>query len=206
MTHQTSAFPAPFTYRIYPVFSLLFALLLSACTTTPLTSPPLETTLFKLAALAPRPVHLVAEAAEGSLRVGHQYLLLAIPFGSIELTDPVRSLERAAFTELALAGVRPVIGPTGDGLPRFVVRVKDIGVSAYDLIVTRRVTATVTLEASLPSKGGSAPTLIETTSTHGSYERFGFAPQLSAALDEALHGAVRDAVLALQTSDGFRYH
>lgn len=205
MAHPVGLFWRIRSTAVARCIPILFGMLSAGCLRTPLASTPLSEPTFRLAALGQRPVRVTVIGPAAPRSVGHQFLMVAIPFGRIELSDPVKAVERAAFAELAVAGIRPVIGPAGAGLPTVELRLKDASVSAFDFIVTRRVAAAVTVEAALHRAGSPTERIVvERSGDSSSLERFGFTPQLSAAFDDALHSAVRDAVLALQTSGAFR--
>jgi hypothetical protein len=73
--------------------------------------------------------------------LGHQYLLFAIPFGSIYLTTPLEHIKHSIETALVEVS------------PRFRRNIKEINVrhvsariTAYDLFFMRRIVCTVTIE------------------------------------------------------------
>lgn len=178
----------------------------SGCASTKLSIPPPEAAIERLAGLAPRGVRLAVAAPITPVQLGHQYLLVVIPFGSIALIDPQTSLRRALSTELAIGGVRTV--PEGSSSPAPLVTVTpiELSVTAYDLLLVRRVTAAAHFAVSVAFPDRTEPELhFEASGESSSFERFGFAPELSQALGEALTQAGRTLVTTLQSSRRFRY-
>lgn len=180
--------------------------LATGCTSTGITVPPPDAATARLAALAPHGIRLAVVGSNAPLPVGHQYLFVAIPFGAISLIDPQIALRRALSTELAIGGIQALPEGTDAAVPVVTVTPLDLQVSAFDLLFTRRVSATVRLgvTVALPAQPGSAVTL-EVGGKSGSFERFGFTPQLSNALREALQEAGQELVTTLQSSRRFRY-
>ncbi len=187
-------------------FCILISNLLSGCISTGLTVPPPEAATLRLAALAPHQIRLVVTGSSTPLSVGHQYLFVAIPFGAISLIDPQTALRSALSTELAIGGIQVLPEGSDAAVPLVTVTPTDIRVTAFDLIFTRRVSATVRLGVSVtpPDRPESAVTL-EVGGESGSFERFGFTPQLAYALREALQEAGQQLATTLQSSRRFRY-
>lgn len=178
----------------------------SGCASTKLSIPPPEAAIERLAALAPRGVRLAVAAPSAPVELGHQYLLVVIPFGSIALIDPHTSLRRALSTELAIGGVRTVPEGLGSPAPLVTVTPIELSVTAYDLLLVRRVTAAAHFAVTVTFPDRTEPELrFEASGESGSFERFGFAPELSQALGEALTQAGRTLVTTLQSSRRFRY-
>jgi hypothetical protein len=191
------------------LIAILFLIngLVSGCVSTELPFAPLEPAVVRLATVAEHGVNLRVTVNTSPLRLGHQYLFLAIPFGSISLPHPSTVLTDALYRELAVAGIRAVPDGNEAGLPTLTVSVRDLSTSAYDLLFVRRVTASAELSAILTtSEAGSSPLGFDTSGESSSFERFGFKPQLEAALGGALAEAAREVAITLQSLPPFRYH
>lgn len=187
-------------------FSILISNLTTGCASTGITVPPPEAATLRLAALAPHGIRLEVTGSNTPLSVGHQYLFVAIPFGAISLIAPQTALRRALSTELAIGGIQALPEGSDAAVPVVTVTPLDLQVTAFDLLFTRRVSATVRLgvTVALPTHPESVVTL-EVRGESGSFERFGFTPQLSHALGEALQEAGQELVTTLQSSRRFRY-
>lgn len=187
-------------------FLILSALLSSGCLATAIPPPELNPAIARLERTADRAVGLSLVAPPGPLKLGHQYLGIAVPFGSIISAEPAQALERVAKAELALAGIRTTTpGRAPEGI-EVTFELTDAAVTAYDLLVVRRISARATVRVRVASPHPTAPPrAFEATGESGTFARFGFAPELTAAFNAALEGAIRSAVLALQSSSTFRY-
>lgn len=194
------------TRRRLLYFYILLAGLALGCTSTGISVPPVTPAIERLAALASHGVRLSVAAPTAPLALGHQYLFVAIPFGSISLMEPQTTLFRALSTELAIAGIRALPAEGDSAAPMVTVAPIDLRLTAFDLIFTRRVGASVRLQVTVSSPDPTEPALhFEASGESGSFERFGFTPELSNALSEALSQAGRELVTALQSARRFRY-
>lgn len=189
---------------------ILFAFLLfsaSGCVTTHISLPPPDPSLPRLERTAERALSLRVSPPKTPLKLGHQYLGVVVPFGSIYLTEPTRAVEDALRLELALAGIRAVSAGDAMGLPTVTVTLAAASVTAFDLIVTRRVHALAVLTVVAQRADRTFPPLsFEARGENAAFERFGFAPELRTAFGEALRSAAGDAVMALQSAGAFSYH
>jgi len=190
--------------RLILLAFLLFAT--TRCVTTQVTPASLDPNLSRLERTAERSVTLRVSPVNDPLEVGHQYLFVVVPFGAIYLTDPSRAIEAAVRLELALAGMSAEPVRERSTHPTVTVALTAASVTAYDLIVTRRIRAHVALTVVVQGAGDSPAVTFETEGASASFERFGFAPQLTAAFSEALRNAAREAVIDLQSAGTFRYH
>ncbi len=185
---------------------LLLGLLLSlaGCMSTKIGSQPIKPKVFELAALNRNPIKLVVSApADASL--GHQYLLIALPFGQVEASDLALMAQRAAYQKLALQGFTPVVGderrpPIGSAMlspqwiaapPALNISVEQASASALDFLVTRRLSCSLELKTELSRSG-----IAQTVASSGSFIHFGafaFEQELSLCLARALDGALDNA-------------
>ncbi len=204
---QRSACGRPFTTIIRGTravfFSILIIILSQGCVSTTIDGPSPEAPIERLAALAPNTINLIVEGSETPLPLGHQYLFVAIPFGTIALRSPLDALAESVHREFAIAGIRAFRGGTDPTRPTLTLRFTELHTSAYDLIVIRRVSAAARLSAQLTLPDSKLS--LETSGESSSFERFGFKPQLEAALAEALALASRQLAITLQTTPAFRY-
>ncbi len=204
---QSSARERPFTALIRGTrivfFSILISILSQGCVSTTIDGPSPEAPIERLAALAPNAINLIVEGSDTPRPLGHQYLFVAIPFGTIALRSPLNTLAESVHREFAIAGIRATRGGTDPTRPTLTLRFTELHTSAYDLIVIRRVSAVARLSAQLTLPDSKLA--IETSGESSSFERFGFKPQLEAALAEALALASRQLAITLQTTPAFRY-
>ena len=122
--------------------------------TLPPHDPP--SAIFRLAASGQEelPFSITAPRLES---LGHQYLFVALPFGTIRATEPAADLRSAVFHTLANRGYRPrhVTEPPSPG--GYVdVALEELQLSAYDALFFRIPYCRVKLRATLFDEHGSA--------------------------------------------------
>ena len=172
---------------------------LAGCVSTRLGSQPIQPKIFELAALNKNPIELEVESAVDS-SLGHQFVLVALPFGQVEARDLAVMTQRAAYHKLALAGFTPVIGkrppieaaamlsPQWINPPELAIKVQDASASAFDFIVTRRMSCSVDLAAEFTRDGA-----LQQAQGLGDFQHFGafaFEQELSLCLAQALDSAL----------------
>ncbi len=152
----------------------------------------------KLSALSRRPVHLLIDASTGTLHLGHQYLLIIIPFGRVALQDPTQFIFDRAFEALAIRGFR-VDNNNAAFAPTVRLQLEDLSVTAYDLLFTRRLRASIKLSLTTASADDTPLLHCSAQSEESTFARFGFAPQLTQVLQRALDKALNEV---LSCADG----
>lgn len=177
--------------------TMLLGLFCGGCVTTPLNpSPPAPATV-QLSALNRIPLSLTPPPPGATLRMGHQYMLIAVPFGVITLTRPGQVAFDAVFSELVLRGAQ--IPPLAGRAAVAVVSFDTITMAAtvYDLLVVRRIVARVTLRMSIALQGAET-VQFEAHGRAAAFKTRGFAEQITPLLDEALLSAARQIGDALR--------
>lgn len=183
-------------------FSLLLAALCCAgCMRTTLRAPAPKPQVFELAALNRNPIHLVIAPADKQNSLGHQFLLLGIPFGAVDSSNLDLLIQRAAYEKLTLRGYTPIVGPISAGsttsaAPALYIRAQNAQASAYDLLVTRHLSCSLDLQASLDRSDAPRRAI-----GSGSFEHFGafaFQRELSLCFSEALNQALDTLLLDLR--------
>ena len=103
---KTATKAAGFVTTRINLLLLLAICSLSGCTNTILDpAPPNSTALLSLQRFnRSRPIRLEIVAPALPKTVGHQYLLVVFPFGTLQLQDPQRFAYNFAFNSLTLAG------------------------------------------------------------------------------------------------------
>lgn len=178
-----------------------FALWFCGCMQTTLQSSPPPAAVYSLAAGNPDPISISVSAAHAQDSVGHQFMLLVLPFGTISLADPAEDLFNSLAQSLTLSGFRPIRKLAGDrpasSQPLLHARLVSASVSAFDLLVTRRVKAEVEVcaELSKPLAQPSRQACYRGSST--TWKRFGFQPELQSVFDKALLESVHGLLVAL---------
>jgi hypothetical protein len=178
------------------VFRLLFILLiapciLSGCHTTHLKAPALSEDLIRLSRLNKHPLSLTITGADQQTTLGRQFLFIAIPFGTVYSPSPRELIFSSLYTYLTTKGAR--ITPGTSTLPALAIHVTDLTVHAYDLLLVRRLSADILLEATYTNELGTVTKMM----LHGSASEFnarGFEPQLT----KVLHRALEDAYVPLE--------
>lgn len=178
----------PLTWTLRTSLTLaLFCML--GCTHTPIRRTSIAPAVFELAARNAHPLQVIVTHSLSETQ-GHQYLLVMFPLGRVTVEDPSGEVFSTLYPMLASRGVKPVRPGDCTACPLLSLNLSDLSLSAFDLLVTRRVRARVRLEAALHSASGA---LLWVTSVGGSsstLRHYGFAPQLRSALDKALSEAL----------------
>lgn len=108
--------------------------------------------------------------------VGRQFVG-PLPVGIIEVKNPELHLLSALNTRFALTGRRPVT-TTLTTVPK--IQIIDLSLNAYDLIVSRKITCSTTIQLDI----GPKTSMIQ--SHFSSYHDFAFAPEMSFVLKRCL--------------------
>lgn len=172
-------------------------LYLSGCLRTSLSRPVLEPKIFELAALNKRPLYLQVLPYPGERSLGHQYFLLAFPFGRVVSDSVGEIVQKAAYSKLSVAGYTPVVdhqtdGTWAPGTPALEIEILSAQASAYDLLVTRHVSCSAELRAKLVA--GDREREIHGNADADRYESFAFEKELSLCFSQAVERAL-DTVL-----------
>lgn len=177
------------------LLGLPILLILSGCLRTDLPTQPTPIKVFELAAVNPRPLRLeVTPFPDDSL--GHQFLLLMVPFGSIYIPDTAGTVERNLYTNLALQGYKPIINKgTELGLK---VTVENIQVTAYDLLVIRRIVSRVKLRGEILNHQGQILRSSTINEEFIYFKTFAFGTQLEHAYSKALDAASKALIKDLR--------
>ncbi len=177
-------------HRFFPLLlALSLVAAMSSCAHTRLSARIIPPEAERLAAVNNKALRYHVDCAVDEI-VGHQYLLVAFPFGRVSLEDPKKHLIQAIFKELAIAGYKP---RESDALRAdLVVNCTDLSLSAYDFLFFRRISANVELQVTDNRSGMIVPRAVRGSS--GAFKAFGFYQQLehvwSEALNDAAHGAI----------------
>jgi hypothetical protein len=181
------------------VFSplLLCVLTLSACFRAELGRFETPPEIQSLADSASRHLALSVTNPLADSSHGYQFLLFIIPVTRV-FPDGLAELVASKLTMYAGFG--------GNGLhqnqeadplsPRITAHVESVSVNGYDLLVTRRPSASITLRATLHTRDG----LIRECKAHGSFSqfsKFAFEEELRHALDRATDAAARELLECL---------
>jgi len=121
--------------------------------------------------------------------LGHQYLFVGIPFGSVYLQDAAVSIYQHALINLALRGYK--VHPPRDAAPELRLTLSDFESTAYDLLFVRRVRASATLELAFRRRPDRTLVLVcHATGSSSEFSRFGFTAELTRQAERALQNAL----------------
>ena len=109
---------------------------LSACAHTRIAARPIPPEADKLARLAPRSIAFHLECGVDEI-VGHQYLLLILPFGRISIEDPARHLANHLVVALAERGIAGYEASAEQASVQ--IRCEDLSLTAYDYFFVRQI-------------------------------------------------------------------
>ena len=198
--------PSPAAWRFAPslalrrtfLVSLFLPLALSGCLRTELLRESIPEPVLGLAAMNQKKIELRVTPPDEDSTVGHQFLLVIIPFGSIYLNDPIGHLTRSLYTNLALEGFKPISSELGSAPLSLEVSTEKVQVSAYDFIAIRRIVGKISLRGVLRSADG---TIYREWLASGSYSElrpFAFEKQLNHVFQKALTSATEELVRELR--------
>ena len=166
---------------------------LARCTTTSIAPEALSQDLIRLSSLNDHRLYLHVKNIQESEIVGHQYLLVVLPFGRVRSPSLTHFVFNTAFKDLTLAGERiiPASLPLSkSALPLIEISIDDASDSAYDLRALRRVEASVTLTITLwltPDIPAWRKTLL---GHYSGYTKSPFSKELSNAFEKAIEDAL----------------
>ena len=158
--------------------------------TTNISIDPPSAQLQRLEATSPMTARIALAIDDQPRSLGNQYLLIALPLGSVQIEHPRQLFTQFIRERFALAGIEAEI-VNQEATADLTVSLHDISLSAYDLVLTRRLVATVELMVASPGVEGL---VLSESATE--FRQFGFEPQLKPLLVEALR-AVCDRLLPL---------
>jgi hypothetical protein len=141
-------------------------------------------------------VHLplyVQNPLEGSSH-GYQFLLIVLPITRV-FPDQLTSLVTTKMTTHAGFGGYGLLSrlPPGTPTPRLEVSIESVSVNGYDLIVTRRPSASITLRGRLFTAEGTMRDC-QSSGSFSEFARFAFAGDLEGALERATDTAAKELV------------
>ncbi len=175
---------------------LVFCLFLSACHQTTLSPESLPPEVFKLAATG-TPLSVEISTESDLEQGGTQFALLALPFGSVSISNPQLYLEQILYRELALAGFRPHLHPNSPEPLHLQLELKSLRSTAYDLIFMRKVIASAELSFTLAGDSGAKVVSFDSFESESEYRKYGFEQDLRIVLNKAVRKALRPLINTL---------
>ena len=168
-------------------------LALSACLRTELSPKPVPSSVYSLAAANQNPLILKISSSELDESLGHQYLLVGLPYGQVQSKDLESLVQKALYPKLALRGFTPVVDPPeqnafSKNAPVLEVDIKNAQASAFDLLVTRRLSCSLELQAEL--NRSSIPRQAQAQGDFEHFGAFGFEQELSLCFSRAMESAL----------------
>ena len=162
--------------------TFLCSIALVGCTFTELTPPPIGQEYIRLAATGDADLTIAPVVLQGPAKLGHQFVFIVLPAGTISAGQPGRLVESALFRAAARAGYRPILAsPNGE----LSVESATVEITAYDLFFIRYLRSSVTITFRWQGEDMSR----SVSHAGGKFRFFGFKPQLEsllfATLDEA---------------------
>jgi hypothetical protein len=128
---------------------------------------------------------------------GYQFLLGVIPVTRV-FPDDLNNLviaKLAMYAGFSRYGVE-VVSPSEKIIPRLEVVIQEVAVNGYDLVVTRRPSASITLSGTLRQVDGHVREC-RATGSFAEFSRFAFAEDLKLALEKAADKAAQDLLECL---------
>lgn len=171
--------------------ALACLVILEGCARVALVPSELPPEVYTLAAANTRAVTLDIRAPEEASVVGHQYMLVVVPFGQVRLMDPAGSLLNAVYVRAAERGYRPLLGTGNGAAATLSVRLVRVHATAFDAIFVRKIVCEVMLRAELRGKDGELLRQAEARGESSAWKEFAFAPQMNYVFNRALQKGVQ---------------
>ena len=181
------------------ILSLLTASLCS-CLRTELEVPYQDSAFNKLKNAPGTPIEVEVSSIETIDNSGNQYLLFAIPFGSVTVSNPSLRVQQSLERNLATRGYSfnqhtQTPRRSRRSKPSIKVSVQELSVTGYDLFLTRNVVARIKLEASLyDSESGRLISQTHTQVKENIYRSQAFKNELNEVIDLAVNKASTDII------------
>lgn len=173
------------------VAAALFALLLAGCLRTYIEPVQIDSTVQSLALANDEPLFVSVFPLEEHRTVGHQYLFFAIPFGRVTIKSLPQDIFKAAFSQLSLVGIKPILASTTTKkqLPHLRIEIREVQATAYDFFFMRWIKTRVILEAEYQDRSGLKRSLL-LSGGQSSWKQFAFSKHLSFYFNRALNEAL----------------
>lgn len=128
-------------------------------------------------------------------RAGSLFAFLTIPVGSIVIPNPKLLLKDSVIRALITAGAPPAIHD-------LTVDISDLSITAYDLLVTRRIACSVASTIRLSSDDAVFEvTDVSVTTSFAHYRSLAFSAQISEVARECMRQFGRDVVERVKARD-----
>lgn len=181
---------------------LIAICLLSACTTSNLYPTGVKPEVIALANSNTREIIIKVTNSFNLESLGHQYLAILFPMGEIRHESLEQTLMQKLYTELAQRGYRPRIDVVRDyrnmETDELTVDLANIQLTAYDLLMTRKVVSKVKLRGEYDSLRVNIPLTYTISSAYSEYKTMPFQAQLQRILEKSIESSVRDLLNQLR--------
>ncbi len=188
--------------QIISKFCLSLAIFLCSCTTSNLYPSGVKPEVIALANSNNREIILKVTNSFNLDSLGHQYLGILFPMGNIRHELLEQSLLQKLYTELTLRGYRPRIDlerkPNNLKIDQIKVDLSNIQLTAYDLLMTRKVVSKVKLRGEFDSLRVNIPITYTMSSAYSEYKTMPFQAQLQRILDKSIDASIRDLLNQLR--------
>lgn len=165
---------------------LLSCLIFTGCAHTRIAPRPIPIEALRLVDLAQKTVSIKVNCPVDEV-VGHQYLLIFLPFGRISVAEIENHFKHALVTEVSQSGVAPFFVEQ-DKDADFIVRCETLSLTAYDLIFFRRIASNISLKlANKRFSNHEIPLAVE----ESEYRAFAFHAQLERVLQKLFLAAAQ---------------
>ncbi len=141
------------------------------------------------ARLAPSLQFSMTAPTQSDLHTGNQYLLF-FPFRRIYLENPAEFFSRKAHVAAALEGKRIEYSERN---PDLELIVEEVSLSAFDLFVTRKIVASITVRASIDDQ--LSPHALTFSESDSDFVRYAFSDSLHSLLERVTLKALRKAII-----------
>ena len=187
-------------FRFVSAF-LTFCVFLNGCSSTVVPLPPKDPSIDRLVAANRRSLDVTIVDRSGAFeseRVGFQYVVGFIPFGSVRLERPISTVCTIVENVLAFRGYRSVCNQDSSSSPfKLTLEITDISLNGCDFLFIRKPVADVTIRATLRNQQNDIVRFSESEESASEYTRFAFQDDLSRVLAEGFKKTLEKVTLEL---------
>lgn len=167
---------------------LIFVL---ACQATIIEPSPLSSQSLELAQSSQRKISIHIQSEVSSI-IGYQYALIILPLGQISFKDAKASFYASLVEELAIRNIAIATNQSQS----LILKIKKISISAYDLIIVRRISCTIELESVLLNQDKQALGTWRTIHNYSDFYKLAFESEINQVFNTTIQETIN------QTLDG----
>ncbi|HMO02327.1 MAG TPA: hypothetical protein PKD37_06265 [Oligoflexia bacterium] len=140
-----------------------------------------------------RPLNFIYNGNRNFSKIGNQFLLIALPFGAIQINDLENEIKTALATELLEKGFS-IAENDEQLLDAIEITPLKITVSAYDLLLARKLECQTAFEMRLLKTNGEEVNKTKSSVKLSQFRIYGFSKELSQIFSQCLTTSLRQGL------------